>query len=403
MKTYYLRKTCRLCDSAQMAIVLPLTPTALCDAYIFSRKNQEIYNLDLFQCQDCGFVQIDCIVDPETIYRDYIYVTTSSSGLNDHFESYANSVFHNLNLKKGNNVLDIGSNDGTLLNYFNKLNCKVLGIEPSTKAANEATERGVETLPDFFNQELADSIKLKYGEFDLITTNNLYANVDDLHTFTMGVESLLKSNGVYVVESSYLLDMVDQMVFDFIYHEHLSYFSILPLETFFAKFNMHLINIEHVSTKGGSLRYYWAKKNSNHSVSPKVSQYRDFEKSKNINKAFFDTWNQKILSVKNDLINYLNQNKDKKIVGYGASATSTTLIYHFGLGKYLETLIDDNPGKINTYSPGLHIPVLSLEDSKLDQDTILIILAWRYEKQIISKLREFKGRIVIPLPGFKVI
>ena len=403
MPSFYLRNTCRLCDSKNIFKVLSLTSTALCDAYIYQKRNQEIYPLDLYLCNDCGFVQINCIVDPEIIYRDYIYVTTSSSGLNYHFENYAKKVFTNISLNRGDYALDIGSNDGTLLSYFKNLRCKVLGIEPSIKTAEDATNRGIETLPDFFNQQLADIIKDKYGTFNLITTNNLYANIDNLYTFTKAVETILKPDGVYVIESSYLSDMVDNMVFDFIYHEHLSYFSIFPLEKFFARFNMHLINIEHVDTKGGSLRYYWAKKSSEHKISSNVDSFRDIEKSKNINPNYFNNWNQKILSIRNDLTQFLEINKGKKIIGYGASATSTTLIYHYGLQNYISVLIDDNPGKINTYSPGLHIPVRSLKEVEFDQDTILIILAWRYEKQIISKLNNFKGKIVLPLPELKIL
>ncbi|WP_061227062.1 class I SAM-dependent methyltransferase [Leptospira interrogans] len=404
MNHFYLRKDCRLCKSKDLIKVLPLTPTALCDAYVKERKEQDVYPLDLFQCKNCGFVQIECVVDPEIIYRDYIYVTTSSSGLSNHFENYAKDVLEKLNLGASSFVVDIGSNDGTLLSYFKARNAKVLGVEPSTKTAEDATNRGIETLPEFFDPNLARKIKEKVGQADLITVNNLYANIDDLHSFTEGLEYLLSPNGVVVIESSYLGDMVDNMVFDFIYHEHLSYFSILPLIKFFDSFGLRLIHLQHVGTKGGSFRYYWARKNSIHSVSEEVSKFIEIEKEKNMNESYFKKYADRINKVKAELIQELEKSKGKKkIIGYGASATSTTLIYHFGLENYVDYLVDDNPGKIDTYSPGLHIPVKHPDVLNSEGDAVLIVLAWRYFDLIRSKLKNQKLTLICPLPYIQVI
>lgn len=400
---YYQRETCRLCDSAQLTKVLPLTPTALCDEYHNKINEQPIYPLDLFQCNDCKFVQIEYVVSPETIYGDYIYVTTSSPGLDAHFASYADQVTKNLQLGKGNLVVDIGSNDGTLLNYFLKKGCSVLGVEPCEKIANHATSCGIETLPNYFDLALAKKIKAQYGSADLITMNNVFANVDDLNQLTKGVEYLLSDDGVLVIESSYVLDMVQNMVFDWIYHEHLSYLSIRPLIHFFAKFNMHLIRIESVSPKGGSMRYYFARNLSRHAIDQSVSTYTEKEKQANIDAVFFKHWANKIEKLKVDVISELEKHKGKKIIGYGASATSTTLIYHFGLEKYLDILIDDNPIKVGTFSPGTHIPVKKFSDIELDSDSIVLVLAWRFHEAICKKLTPFKCTAIIPLPIVKVI
>lgn len=402
MNNFYLRKNCRLCKSTDLIKVLPLAPTALCDEYLKEKRDQEVYLLDLFQCKSCGFVQIECVVDPEIIYRDYIYVTTSSSGLSSHFGNYARDVLEKLNLGQGSFVVDIGSNDGTLLSHFKARNAKVLGVEPSTKTAEDATKRGIETLPEFFDPNLAKKIKDKAGLADLITINNLYANIDDLHSFTEGLEYLLSPNGVVVIESSYLGDMVDNMVFDFIYHEHLSYFSILPLVKFFDSFGLRLIHLQHVDTKGGSFRYYWARKNSNHSVSEEVSKFIEIEKEKDMTEQYFKKYADRIQKVKTELIQELEKSKGKKkIIGFGASATSTTLIYHFELDKYLDYLVDDNPGKINTYSPGLHIPVKHPDVLNSEEDAVLVVLAWRYFDLIRSKIKNHKLTLICPLPEFE--
>jgi len=404
MKEFYLRDTCRLCGSHNLQLALPLQPSPLCDAYLQEKKEQAFYPLDLYLCNDCGFVQINTIVNPEVIYRDYIYVTTSSLGLLKHFQNYADEVCTQLEFSEGKFVIDIGSNDGTLLRFFQAKGHRVLGVEPSVKTAYDATTKGIETLPEFFNPTLSKKITAQYGSADLVTINNLFANIDNLEEFTDGISQLLGKDGVLVIESSYLLDMIDNMVFDFIYHEHLSYFSILPLMKFFDKFDMHLIDVQEVATKGGSLRYYWAKKVSKWSVAPRVQTFIERELQACTGVSLFKEFESKIKSVKDELIDYLNSNSFARVVGYGASATSTTLISNFQLHSYLNYLVDDNPSKVGTYSPGYHIPVHASSKLNEDKPDLLIILAWRYKDKILDRLRKIgyeNCSIVIPLPAFR--
>jgi SAM-dependent methyltransferase len=370
----------------------------LCDAYLATPKEQVFYPLELHQCQDCGFVQINTVIDPEVIYRDYLYVTTSSSGLNSHFANYADAVCSRLKLSPDRLVIDIGSNDGTLLSHFKALRHRVIGVEPSVKTAHAATAGGIETLPEFFDSELASTIVARYGHADIVTINNLFANIDDLHRFVGAVVNVLSDDGVLVIESSYLLDMIDNMVFDFIYHEHLSYFSIQPLLKFFKGFGIRLIDLQHVPTKGGSLRYYWAKDESKWPQSPDVDQFIYREEQAEIGMATFGEFAHRISVAKNQLIQYLTAGKFKTIAGYGASATSTTLITHFGLDRFLNYLVDDNQSKIGTYSPGYHIPVHSPAELWEDPPDVLVILAWRFRKEILDKLSELNTRIIVPLP-----
>jgi len=401
MSDSYIRKSCRLCDSNNIKVVLPLQKSPLCDAYLELPKKQKFYNLNLCLCNECGFSQIDTVIDPEIIYRDYIYVTTSSPGLQAHFEKYALEVCNFLNLDKSKLTVDIGSNDGTLLKVFQKFNHNVLGIEPSVKAASSANENGIETLSEFFDIGLANAIVDQYGKASLITINNLFANVDNLNEFVEGINVLLDSNGVLVIESSYLLDMIDNMVFDFIYHEHLSYFSIIPLVRFFKQFDMRLIHVNEVGTKGGSLRYYWARNNSKWNPSLNVKELSLREAKAGINTEKFKDYEARIETVKFQLLEFLKKHKEDKIVGYGASATSTTLISNFGLHKYLSYLVDDNVDKVNTYSPGYHIPVYNFDRLKNEQPDVIVILAWRFKEAILKKLSFFKGIIIVPLPTFE--
>jgi len=411
-KNFFTRNTCRFCRSTNLENVLPLTPSALCDAYVPSERvneKQEVYPLALFMCKDCGYVHLPHVVDPETIYRDYIYVTTSSMGLSKHFKGYAAEVMRRLKLPKNSLVVDLGSNDGTLLRFFKEGGMDVLGVEPATAIAEEAKKAGVDTVPDFFNAELAEKIKKDYGAATLITVNNLYANVDDLESFTEGVRRLLAQDGVFVIESSYLGDMMKNMVFDFIYHEHLSYFSIKPLKTFLSRFNMELIDIERVPTKGGSLRYYFQPEGGPRAVSSFVDEMISYEEDLRLGQTqTYKVFSEKINEKKNRLLGHLNDLKKdgKKIAAYGGSATSTTLIYHFGLADKLDYIVDDNPAKHNTFSPGHHLPVLSSDILYEKKPDHVVMLAWRYAQPIIKKHQAFLkqgGNFIVPLPELNIV
>ena len=404
MKTkFYLSNKCFFCQSEELELVLPLAPSPICDQYLKQEKFQEIFPLDVFLCKECGLSQINSVVDPEYIYKDYIYVTASSSGLVNHFKKYANDVLNTLKKIDPLTILDIGSNEGALLGFFKAKGMSVLGVEPAEDIAQIANNSGYDTLAKYFDKETALLIKNKYGLFDIITINNLLANIDNVNDFIEAAKTVLSPNGVIIIESAYLGHMMKINMFDFIYHEHLSNISIIPLERLFNKCGMKLIDLQPVSSKGGSMRYYFSNNNSAIRETDQVDYYRNIEiKSQFNTKAAFDKLSSNIVRERNNLLTYLINNQNKKIVGYGASATSTTFLYHFGVGDYFDVLVDENTGKIGTYSPGLHLKVYGpeyLENNKVD---VIVILAWRYADLIIEKHKNFKGEFIVPLPEFKI-
>jgi len=408
----YQRDTCRLCQSKNLEVVLSLEPTPLCDAYVLAerlKEVQETYPLDLYLCRDCGYVHLTYVVNPENIYTDYLYVTTSSMGLADHFQLYSKEVLRRLNPISDSLIIDLGSNDGTLLSFFKKQGMRVLGIEPAREIATKTTNLGVETLPEFFTSELADKIEEKYGFAKIITINNLFANIDDLDDTVEGVCKLLSPDGVFVMESSYLGDMIKNMVFDFIYHEHLSYFSVKPLLKFLDRFNMELIDVQRVPTKGGSLRYYIQKKGGPRAVSAFVDEMVVYENDHRLDLVeTYETFSNEINARKSDLTNMISklQKEGKTFAGFGGSATTTTLMYHFDLCDKIEYIVDDNPAKHNTYSPGCHIPVLSSEEIYERKPGYVIMFAWRYFEPITKKHQRFLdqgGHFIVPLPELEVI
>ena len=402
---FYLSNKCRFCQSKELELVLSLAPSPMCDKYLHKKQFQEIFPLDLFLCKGCGLSQITCVVDPEYIYKDYIPgIYHSASGLINHFKNYADDVLNTLNDIKQLSALDIGSNEGILLNQFKAKGLTVLGVEPAEEISTAANNSDINTLTTYFNKETAAQIKNKYGLFNIITINNLLANIDSVIDFIEALKATLSPNGLIIIESAYLGDMLNNNMFDFIYHEHLSCITIGPLEKLFNKYGMRLVDLKPVSPKGGSMRYYFSHNNSDIVETEQVDYYRNIEiKSKINTKAAFIKFSSNIVETRNSLFTYLINNRNKKIVGYGASATSTTFLYHFGIGGYLDALVDENINKIGTYSPGLHLKVFGPEYVHSDEVDSVIIIAWRFADLIIEKLKGFKGDIIVPLPEFKVI
>lgn len=410
--TAHRRDTCRLCEGRNLEIALPLTPTPLADSYIPMQqlgKEQEVFPLDLYLCRDCGHLQLLHVVHPEAIYYEYIYETKSSLGLVNHFREYAEEVVGRLKPPKGAFAVDLGSNDGSLLGFFKQKGMRVLGVDPAREIARKATEAGIETLPGLFTQDMARKIKTERQPAAIVTANNLFANVDELGPFTDAICDVLAPDGVFIFESFYLVDWIQHMVFDFTYHEHLSYFSAKPLVAFFRRHGMELIDVLRVPTKGGSVRYTVQLAGGPRSVSPSVKKLMDIETRVGSDRIeTFRTFARKIDTAKDQLSELLQELKasGKTIAGYGASATTTTLVYHFGLGKSLQFMVDDYVAKQNLFSPGYHIPVLAPEEIYRRKVDYVLILAWRYYEPIVEKHQEFLkqgGHFIIPLPELKVI
>src|SRR5262249_21056896 len=287
--------------------------------------------------------------------------------------------------------VDIGSNDGTLLRAFQNRGMRVLGIDPAREQARRATESGVETVNAFFNAALAAELRKDRGPASIITANNVFANIDDLHGFMEGVRALLAPDGAFVFETGYFPDLVTGHIIDNIYHEHLSYYSVKPLQRFFKRHGMNLVRVDHEPTKGGSIRCFVVQHDL--SAPPSVPMQQLI---KNETEGGFDRperqidFGKKIEGLRDMLVRRIADLKaqNRTVAGYGASVGVTTLLYYFDLGQSLSFLADDNPVRHGRFSPGNHIPVLpsqSLYDRRPDD---VLLLAWRYEEPIRKRHME---------------
>ncbi len=407
------RKTCRLCNGTDHSLIVHYPPSPMADAYVqkeFLNRTQDSYPLDLFLCTQCGHSQLLDIIDPNIIYLDYIYVTTSSLGLSDHFRRNAKATLAKINLPSDGFVIDIGSNDGTLLQAYKDEGKRVLGVEPSREASRIANESGVQTIPEFFDTHLAKKIRSEHGPADIITMNNLFANIDDLQDATKGIRSLLKPDGVFIFETFYFADFINNLVFDFMYHEHLSYFTVKPLREFFDRHEMELIEVESIPTKGGSMRCTVQLKGGKRRIDASVGDRIEQEKRMGIhqNGPLFKEFTARIDRQKHGLNDFLSAQKKqgKVIAGFGASATTTTLLYYCDSIQYFDFLIDDNLAKQNTYSPGCHLPVLSADSLQEKKPDVVVLLAWRYAESLMSKHSALKKpgvTVVVPFPEFRIV
>jgi len=408
----YKRTDCRLCGSKNLDLVLKLTPTPPADSFVPKEKltfNQETIPLDLYFCNDCSHTQIGHVIDAEEVYLNYIYETASTLGLGDHFKDCVNMVMDDYKPKSGGLVLDIGSNDGIMLKYFKEKGMEILGIDPMPGIAEKATANGVPTLADFFDEEYAKALKEKQGAVSVVSSNNLVADTDDLTGFVKGVKELMDEDSIFFFETFYFYLQVKNHVWDFTYHEHYSYFTVKPLMKYFESMDMQLIDIVPNLTKGGSMRCVVQLKGGKRKEFPSVQKYIKLEDEAGFNsKAIFTQYSKKIDSGKKEYIKLIQDLKaeGKKIIGYGASATSTTLMYHYEMDETLDYLVDDFEAKHHLYSPGLHVPVFPSDEIYNNPPDYIIVLAWRYYEKIVKRHEKFLeqgGHFIIPLPELKII
>ena len=401
-----------MCHGTNLEPALKLTPTPLADAYVPPAKAddpQPVYPINMYLCNDCGLVQLLDVVPPQEIYAEYIYESASSLGLERHFDDYAREVVERIRPSRGSLVIDVGSNDGLLLRSFAKRGMSILGIDPAIALAKRSTESGIETIPEFLTIELARRLRDERGPAAIVTANNVIANIDDLDAVAAAIRELLAPDGVFVFESYYVGDLVRNKVFDFFYHEHLSAFAVKPVEQFFTGHGMELIDVLRVPTKGGSLRYTVQLDGGPRSTSPRVGQLREVEAEQGLGRLdLFRTFAAEIEDAKHNTLRTVQQLKSEgaSIAGYGASATTTTLIYHFELGDAIEYLLDDYLAKQGLLSPGLHIPVLPSEELYIRKPDYVVVMAWRYYEPIAAKHRRYRaqgGRFIVPMPELKIL
>lgn len=369
---------------------------------------ESFYPLNIYFCPKCGLVQLRDVVPPQILFKDYVYLTGMSQTMKQHFYLLAVEVVNNFNLSKDNLVIDIGSNDGTLLKGFKQLGIKTLGIEPATNVALVAEQEGIETINDFLSVEVAKSIIGRKGHARVITGTNVFAHINNLDETLQIVNSLLTIDGIFVIEVPYLVDLLSKTEFDTMYHEHLSYFSLRPLVTLFKRFDMELFDVKRIFVHGGAIRCYVRRAPSE--VEDSVYQLLSLEKDLGLDQLHtYLEFAAKVKNVRIQLTSMLKRLKKEgnRIIGYGATAKGNTLLNYCKIGTdILDYIIDNTPFKQGLYTPRMHIPIMPPHRLLKDMPDYILLLAWNYLDEILGKeqkYRELGGKFIVPIPEPKII
>lgn len=380
---------CRICGSGGLTEYLNLGEQPLADAFLSSREQFEteaVFPLAVLYCKNCSLSQLSYVVPPEILYKsDYPYETGMNTEGVIHFTRMANSLMDRF---KPNFVVDIGSNDGTLLFGFN---CKTCGIEPVREIAEKA---GAHTINGFFDSHTVDEALVYGGKADIITACNVFAHVDNLHGFMWHIDRLLADKGVFVIEAPYLPDLIDNLAFDTIYHEHLSYLSIKPLIHLFREYGMEIFNCEYYDVHCGTMRYYIARRGV-HPFSKIINlwyeseqEYHDIDRLEKFAKNV-----RKTRSITHSFLKTIKEH-GKRVVGVSAPAKGNTFLNYCGIDdKILDYITEKSERKIGRYTPGTHIRIVP--DSALleePQPDFALLLAHNWEKQIKDSLKGFRGK-----------
>src|SRR6516225_10086643 len=405
--------SCRFCGGA-LAEFVDLGMSPLCESYIAKEQlnsMEPFYPLAAYVCRDCLLVQLQEYVAPEHIFSEYAYFSAFSDSWLDHARRYAETMSKRLNLGPASRVIELGSNDGYLLQFFVEKGIPVLGIDPAANVASAAEKRGVRTLVKFFGVETASELAEKGIQADLVLGNNVLAQVANLYSFVEGIRLILKPNGVCTVEFPHLLKTMVGNQFDQIYHEHFSYFSALTAEKIFAAHDMRIFDVEELWTHGGSLRIYACHAGAaTHPTEASVSRLMRREREAGLHQLeTYANFADRVRATKRKLLSFLIEAKScgKSLAGYCAPGKGNTLLNYCGIRTdFLDYTVDRNPYKQGKYLPGTHIPICSPEKITETKPDYVLILPWNFKDEIVRQMAGISawgGKFVVPIPEVRVI
>lgn len=403
--------SCQVCGHSGLIEIFSLGHHAPVHAHLTAKKLKEaevVYPLNFCRCPNCGLSQLDYIVDPKVLfYLEYPYFTGMTGMLIRNFQNLRDVLVEQHGIKKDDLVVDIGSNDGTLLLCFKEKGMKVLGIEP-TNVAKVANNNDINTLQEFFTENTVKKIITEYGRAKVVTATNMFAHVNNVSALATNIASILADDGIFVSESQYLVDMIKKTALDTIYHEHLRYYSLKPLQILIEAANMSVVDAEYIEAAGGSIRVY-AKKGSRPLSERAQQMLVEEEKMGILDGRAFENFEKKISKAKQNLLTLILDCKKSgaRIVGIGAPGRSNTLLGYMHIDNTLLDYAVEKKGspKIGLFTPGTHIPIVDEEKLFTDQPEYGLLLSWHIADELTAKLRArgYHGKFIVPLPEAKIL
>lgn len=411
-KNYYHRPTCRLCESSNLKLVIPLEKIPITEKYVGENqleKTDELYPIDLYMCLECSHVQLLDVIDPNILWDDFTFRTGQAQIIIEHMKDVAQRTCEKYEIPEESLVIDVGSNDGTLLQGFKDQEMKVLGIDPAKEIALEANNAGIPTIPQFLTESLAEEIVKEHGKAYVVTCFNAFAHTDDMNQFMSCISAMVAPNGIFVFEVSYLIDIIDDLLLGAIIHEHLCHHSVIPMVNFLKRHGMELIAVERVPYQGGSFIGTAQHIGDSRPVSDSVYEIVEYEKKRRFDLP--DTIETFSVRLKELVVEFRQliskwETEGDLIAGYGAARSGPTLLAQFKIGNKISFIVDDHPQKVNKYTPGDKIKVMPTNELVQRMPKYTIILAWVHAETIISNNQGYLskgGNFVLLLPEIKII
>jgi SAM-dependent methyltransferase len=404
MKIFEKIENCRICKSNDIETFMDLTDQPPANS-LRKHLNEELQNvpLELVYCSNCSTVQLSATVDPKYLFSHYVWVTGTSKTAHEYSKFFSNNVLARSKVEKPF-VVEIASNDGTFLKNFATKGCQILGIDPAKNIAEMATQAGIPTMAEFFNLYTAQLVKEKHGNADIVFARNVIPHVKEVHSIIEGIADLLKEDGLGVIEFHYSQIILDELHYDSVYHEHLFFYSLQSMIYLLNEYGLKPFDLTRSPISGGSLVIYFSK--SQRDQTAQLSDALIQEKEKKTNEL--QTWQDFSVACEKhakELKSIVVEHKTKgPVIGYGASARSSTMLNYAGLNsEVIDCIIDKNPLKHGRYTPGTNIPIISFEEGKklFNKCGSILLLAWNFEKEITEELRSngYNGSIIVPLPN----
>ncbi|MFM1896464.1 MAG: hypothetical protein RLZZ385_1538 [Pseudomonadota bacterium] len=405
-------KPCRFCETPLQHVFVDLGMSPLSNSFLTAAdldQAEVFYPLKTWVCSECLLVQLEQFEAPDRIFQDYLYFSSYSASWLEHARAYTEMITARLGLDGNCQVIEIASNDGYLLQYFQQAGIPALGIEPADNVAQVARDKGIDTISEFFGVSLARALALEGTRGDLVLGNNVLAHVPDLNDFVAGLAIVLAPSGVITLEFPHLLQLIRANQFDTIYHEHFSYFSLYTVRQVLARHELDIFDVEELATHGGSLRIY-ACRRGRQPISSAVQRVLDSEAADGLHSlpAYLGFADQ-VHRCKRELLRFLIDQKEagRTVVGYGAPAKGNTLLNYCGVREdLLAFTVDRSPHKQGRFLPGTHIPILGPEAIDEARPDFVLILPWNLQQEIVEQLapvREWGCRFVVPVPAVQVL
>lgn len=410
------RDTCRFCQGKNMTKVLDLGDVPLAGGFIKEKDfaAEKYYPLTLNFCQDCYLVQVSNVVSADTLFKNnYFFFSSAISTLVEHFKDYAREVYERFLKNEAHPLtLEIGCNDGVLLRPMAALGVHAIGVDPATNVVKLIDTKGATVINDYFTEKLAWQVKNKYGPIDAIVSSYSFAHIDGMIDVMKGIKHLLKDNGVFIFEIYYLGTLIDEMQYDMIYHEHMSYYSLMALRKFLKQFDMEIFDVKYIpGVRSGSVRFYSRNIGQRpESISATVIQMEQYERDKGFDKIdVYAEYAIKVKDTREQLLRLLDRLKQdgKKIIGYGASGRGTVIMNYCGIdGRYLDYVVDDAPAKHGFFTPGTHVPIKPWDFVRNSKNPdYALLFAWAFTEEVIKKRQDYikaGGKFIIPLPKVSI-